>query len=132
MSLERDVGLIFFFGKQPFLLQVLAGDTKTGPGHRVEAFLRQRITAVSTFSVLSLLNPFQRLVNQIQQLTIIVRHRHQQFFCIGIGCHVGRILGRFGVAFTAVSFRCLHLAHKAYAPLEQSVSIRFCFSLIHF
>src|SRR5882672_8525154 len=55
---KHFVRLVFFFDQQPFLLKILAGDTKARPRYRIEPFLRQRIAAVSTLAVLTLINPF--------------------------------------------------------------------------
>jgi len=38
------VRLVFFFDQQPFLLKILAGDTKARPRYRIEPFLRDAST----------------------------------------------------------------------------------------
>src|SRR5829696_8108836 len=118
LSQPQNRNLIFVVAQQPALLQVLAAHAVAPPRHRIQTLLRQHFTAVNTFAVTRNLNPFQRFVDQIQQLPIVVRHRDQQFFGISISRHVCRILRRFCIALAAIKLRSLHLTHEALAAVQ--------------
>ena len=101
------------------------------PRDGFEALFRQRFTTVNTLTVFRRFDALESFVNEIQQLTIVVRHRHQQLFRISVGCHIRRILRRFRITLATVKLGSLHLAHQTLAPIQQLVSENFGSPLIH-
>ena len=123
--------LVVVFAEQSALLQILATNAVSRPGHRIEALLRQCLAAVNTLAITRRFNPLECFINQIQHLAIVVRHRHPQFFCIRVRSHVGRILRGLGIAFPTIKLSRLHLANKAFATTQQLVAENFRAPLIH-
>ena len=119
MSYQPVTRVLFVvFAKQSALLQILATNAVPRPRYRIQALLRQCLAAVNTLAITRRLDPLECLINQIQHLAIVVRHRHQQFFCIRVRSHVGRILRSFSIAFAAIEFRGLHLADETLATVQ--------------
>ena len=124
--------LIFVVAEQSALLKILTTDAMPCPRNCIEALFRQGFSAMNTLPVTSRFNALQRFIDQIQQLPIVVRHRHQQLFCISVGSHVRRILRRFRIALATVKFCRLHLTDQPFAAAQQFVSEDFRSPLIHY
>jgi hypothetical protein len=88
------------------------------PRNGIEALFRQGFTAMNTLSVTSRFNSLERFIDQIEQLPIVVRHRHQQFLGISVCRHVGRILRRFRIALATIKLRRLHLTDETFTPVQ--------------
>ena len=110
--------LFVVFTKQSALLQILATHAVSRPWHCIKALLRQCLTTVNTFPVTRRFDSLEGFVDQVEQLAIVVRHRHQQFFCIRIRGHVGRILRGLGVAFPTIKLSRLDLPNQAFATAQ--------------
>jgi hypothetical protein len=124
--------LVVVFTKQSALLQILATHAVSRPWHRIKALLGQCLTAVNTLAITRCFDPLEGFVDQVQQLAIVVRHRHQQLFCIRVSSHVGRILRGLGVAFTTIKLRRLDLPNQTFATAQQFISENFCAPFIHY
>src|SRR2546425_8920301 len=82
---------------------------------------------MNTLSVSAVFDALESGINRIEKLPVVGRHRHQQFFGVGIGGHVRRILRCFGIAFAAVSFSSLNLARSEEHTSElQSLAYLVC------
>jgi hypothetical protein len=86
---------------------------------------------VNALAVARTFDSFESFVNQVQQLAIVVRHRHQQLLGVRIRRHVSRILRRFSVALATIKLGGLHLAYQPFATAQQLVSKNLRASLIH-
>jgi hypothetical protein len=111
-------GLIFVFTEESALLKILTTDAMPRPRNGVEALFRQGFTAMNTLSVTSRFNSLERFIDQIEQLPIVVRHRHQQFFGISVRGHVGWILRRFRIALATVKLRRLNLTDETLTTVQ--------------
>src|SRR5215218_5596513 len=69
---SEKLKLIFVVAQQSALLKILAAYTMPGPRYCIEAFFRQHFPAVNTLPVTCGLDPFQRFIDQIEQLAIVV------------------------------------------------------------
>jgi len=132
MSYQPVTRVLFVvFAKQSALLQILATNAVPRPRYRIQALLRQCLAAVNTLAITRRLDPLECLINQIQHLAIVVRHRHQQFFCIRIRGHVRRILRGLGVAFPTIKLSRLDLPNQTFATAQQLISENFSAPFIH-
>ena len=113
-------------------MKILTTDAMPCPRNGIEALFRQGFSAMNALSVTRRFNALERFINQVEQLPIIVRHRHQQLFRVSVGGHVCRILRRFGVALATVKFRRLHLTDETFTTVQQFVSENFGSPLIHY
>lgn len=111
-------GLFFIVTEEPALLKILTTDAMSRPRYGVEALFRQGFTAMNTLSITSRFNSLERFINQIEQLPIVVRHGHQQFFGISVRGHVRRVLRRFRVALATVKLRRLNLTDETFTTVQ--------------
>jgi hypothetical protein len=111
-------GLIFIVTEEPALLKILTTDAMSRPRNGVETLFRQGFTAMNTLSVTGRFDSLKRFIDQIEQLPIVVRHRHQQFLGISVRGHVSRILRRFRVALATVKLRRLNLTDETFTTVQ--------------
>jgi hypothetical protein len=117
--------------EQAALLQVLTLEAVARPGHRVQALLGDGLAAVDALAVLAALDPLQSLVDELEELPVVGRHRDQKLLRVGVGRHVGRVLRRFEVALAARHLGLVDLCEERLAARQQAVAVRLRLPLIH-
>ena len=64
--------LIFILGQHASLMKLLTGNTVTRPGHGLESLLRDRQATANTFAIATVIHAYQRFVDQVEHLPIII------------------------------------------------------------
>ncbi len=118
MSLVHDGLLFVVINQQSSFLHLLTADAVARPGHGFESFFGHGLATANTFAVTAIVHAHESLIDQVKHLPIVIRHRDQQLFGVGVGRHVGGILSGLGISFAAVAFGLLHLANQAFAPVH--------------
>jgi hypothetical protein len=118
LSHKANINLVFVVAQKSTLLEILTANTVSRPRHCFQSFVRQRFAAMNALAITRGFDSLECFVDQIEQLAIVVGHRHQQFFGIRVGSHIGRILCGFSVTFATVKLRGLNLADESFATIQ--------------